>query len=111
MEASPAGRPSAGASRAGERNGPGGPVPGGIGDPPRPRDTTMASRTRRNDSYIADPERRAYIRTLREIRNQVLREHEKEIAETGFLGRVFLRFRIEAEIWRRSREVQRPPRR
>ncbi len=65
----------------------------------------MASRGRQKSSYVPDPERRAYYRARRTVRMQVLKEHEKEIAETGFLGRLFLRLRLEIEIRRRRRNI------
>ncbi len=66
---------------------------------------------RKKATYIPDPGRRAYHQALRTIRMQVYREHEKEISETGFLGRVFLRLRIEREIRERSKNLKFPPRR
>lgn len=71
----------------------------------------MAYGSRETSNRVADPERRAYLRALRTIRQQVLKEHEKKLAETGFLGRVMLRLRIEMEIRKRSREVPVPRRR
>lgn len=68
----------------------------------------MAKRGSRKGSYVADPERRAYLHTLRTIREQVLREYEKELSEAGFCKRVALRLRIELEIRKRSRAVPRP---
>ena len=71
----------------------------------------MAGRTSRSSSHVADPVRRAYLSALRTIRTQVLKEHEKEIAETGFFGRLFVRLRIEREIRRRTRDLTPPHRR
>jgi hypothetical protein len=70
----------------------------------------MASKGREKPSYIADPERRAYHRALRNIRAQVLGEFEKEMGETGFFGRLFLRFKIEKEIRKRCQAAPAPPR-
>ena len=66
----------------------------------------MASRGRRRSSFVADPDRRSYLAALRTIREQVLRLHEKELAEAGLLKRILLRFRIEREIKRRAQEIE-----
>lgn len=68
----------------------------------------MAKRSMRKGSYIADPERRAYLQAIRTIREQVLREYEKELSEAGLFKRLLLRFRIESEVRRRSRAIPRP---
>lgn len=65
----------------------------------------MGRRGRTKASYVADPERRAQLATLRTIRDQVLREHETELAEAGLLRRVLLRMRIEREIKSRARDL------
>lgn len=70
----------------------------------------MARRTSQKNTYIADPHRRAYHQALRTIRMQVLHKYEKELSETGFIGRVFLRLKIEREIRKRAREIPEPPR-
>jgi hypothetical protein len=61
----------------------------------------MSRRGRQKGTYIADPERRAYLGAVRQIREQVLREHEKELEEAGFWKRLLLDFRIEREIKKR----------
>jgi hypothetical protein len=69
----------------------------------------MSSRGRQKSTYIADPERRAYLGTLRHIREQLLREHEKELQEAGFLRRILLNFRIEREVKKRMQAGSIPP--
>ena len=68
-------------------------------------------RAKGKNSYIPDPERRAYHHALRTIRIQVMKEHEKDAAAASFLGRFFLRIRIEREIKRRMQAVSLPHRR
>ncbi len=68
----------------------------------------MAKRSMRKGSYVADPERRAYLHAIRTIREQVLRDYEKALSEAGLFKRILLRFRIEREIRRRSRGIPRP---
>jgi len=65
----------------------------------------MAGRRNDRGNYIPDPKRREYRRSLRNIRAQVLQEYEQEYSQTGFLGRVFLRLKIEKEIRRRARSM------
>lgn len=68
----------------------------------------MSRRGRQKASYIADPQRRAHLGALRTIRDQVLREHEKELNESGLWKRMLLRLRIEREIKKRMQEAGRP---
>jgi len=69
----------------------------------------MSRRGRQKASYIADPERRAYLGAVRQIREQVLREHEKELAEAGLLKRILLNFRIEREVKKRVQDAHITP--
>jgi hypothetical protein len=71
----------------------------------------MGRRGRQKTSYVADPERRAYLANLRAIRDQVFRDHEKELEEAGLIRRLLLRMRIEREIKSRAQEFSgNPPR-
>lgn len=69
----------------------------------------MSRRGRTKGTYIADPERRAYLGALRVMRQQLLREHEKELAEAGLVKRLLIRLRIEREVKRRVQAENPPP--
>lgn len=60
---------------------------------------------------MQDPERRAYLAALRKVQDKVHREHEDELKRAGFFGRIALRFRMDREIRRLSREIRPPARR
>lgn len=67
----------------------------------------MSKRKGRNkNSYVADPERRAYLAAVRTMRDQITRSHARELEEAGLIKRVILRFRIEREVKRRSRDLE-----
>ena len=69
----------------------------------------MSRRGRQKATYIADPERRAYLGAIRQIREQLLREHEKELEQAGFLKRILLNFRIEREVKKRMQDAHISP--
>jgi hypothetical protein len=60
----------------------------------------------KKNSYISDPDRRAYLNKLRTIRNQVYQEHEEEYRSAGLLRRLVVRLRMEREIRRRAEGSQ-----
>jgi hypothetical protein len=66
----------------------------------------MSRRAGKKNSYVPDPDRRAYLRARRMIRTQVYQEHEEEFRSAGFLKRLVLRLRMEREIRKRSEGIQ-----
>jgi hypothetical protein len=66
------------------------------------------SRGKSKGSYVADPQRRAQLSALRMIREQVLHEHEKELAESGLLKRLLIRFRMDREVKKRAEAASLP---
>jgi hypothetical protein len=67
----------------------------------------MSKRKGRNKrSYVADPERRAYLAAVRTLRDQITRSRAQELKEAGLIKRVLLRFQIEREVKRRSRDLE-----
>lgn len=67
------------------------------------------ARKKSKGSYVADPQRRAYLASVRRVREQVNREHREELSKAGFFRRVLLLFRIEREIKRRLQGIEPPP--